>query len=86
LLIKEVALGPVLEKTARFLGCDLNEFKSAARISSNRVLDRDLLLYAVWQLGVQTNSLLAAAPKCIKTAGIKMQGFFIEAVCGSRGQ
>jgi len=58
LLIKEVALGPVLEKTARFLGCDLNEFKSAARISSNRVLDRDLLLYAVWQLGVQTNSQL----------------------------
>jgi len=30
--------------------------------------------------------MLVAAPKCIKTAGIKMQGFFVEAVCGSRGQ
>jgi len=30
--------------------------KKAVRISSSRVLDRDLLLYAIWQLGVRTNS------------------------------
>jgi hypothetical protein len=30
--------------------------KKAARVSPGRVLDRDLLLYAVWQLGVRTNS------------------------------
>jgi REP element-mobilizing transposase RayT len=60
LLIKAVDLDPILAKTARFLGCDLDGFKKAARVSSRRVLDRDLLLYAVWQLGVRTNSELGA--------------------------
>jgi hypothetical protein len=48
----------LLAKTARFLGCDLGEFKKTARVSSRRVLNRDLLLYAVWQFGVRTNSQL----------------------------
>jgi hypothetical protein len=53
-------LDQILAKTAQFLGCDLDGFKKAARVSSRRVLDRDLLLYAVWQLGVRTNSELGA--------------------------
>jgi REP element-mobilizing transposase RayT len=56
LLIKEVNVNQVLAKAAGFLGCDIGDFKKAARVSSSSVLDRDLLLYAVWQLGVRTNS------------------------------
>ncbi len=56
LLIKEVDVNQVLAKAAGFLGCDIGDFKKAARVSSSSVLDRDLLLYAVWQLGVRTNS------------------------------
>jgi REP element-mobilizing transposase RayT len=57
-LIKEVDVNQILEKAAGFIGCDVDEFKKAARVSSSRVIDRDILLYAVWQLGVRTNSQL----------------------------
>jgi REP element-mobilizing transposase RayT len=56
LLIKDLDLGKILTKAASFLGCDVEDFKKTARVSASRVLDRDLLLYAVWQLGVRTNS------------------------------
>jgi REP-associated tyrosine transposase len=56
LLIKEVDLVQILAKAAGFLGCDVGEFKEASRVSSNRVINYDLLLYAVWELGVRTNS------------------------------
>ncbi len=55
-LNKEVELNHLLARVAGFLGCDLIDFKKAARVSSLRALDRDLLLYSVWQLGVRTNS------------------------------
>jgi hypothetical protein len=58
LLVKGVNVNQILSKAAGFLGCDVGEFKKAARVSSLRVLDRDLLLYAIWQLGVRTNSQL----------------------------
>lgn len=53
-----VDLNRILEKAGELLGCDLEPFKKAARVSSSSVLERDLLLYAVWQLGVRTNSQL----------------------------
>jgi chromosomal replication initiation ATPase DnaA len=56
LLIKGLDLDKILKKASAFLGCDVEDFKKAARVSTNRVLDRDLLLYVVWQLGVRTNS------------------------------
>lgn len=56
LLTKAVDLDQILAKAAGFLGCDLDEFKKAARVSSSCVLGRDLLLYTIWQLGVRTNS------------------------------
>ena len=58
LLIKEVDLNQILAKAAGLLGCELDEFKKASRVFSSCVLDRDLLLYAVWRLGVRTNSQL----------------------------
>ena len=57
-LIKEIDLDQVLARAAEFLGCDVSGFQKAARVSSSRILDRDLLLYAAWQLGVRTNSQL----------------------------
>ena len=57
-LIKDVDLNQILAEAAEFLGCDIGDFKKAARVSSRRVLDRDLLLFTVWQLGVRTNSQL----------------------------
>ena len=57
-LIKDLDLNHILAKAAAFLGCDVEEFKKAARVSPSRVLERDLLLYVVWQLGVRTNSQL----------------------------
>lgn len=56
LLVKAVDVNQILAKAAIFLGCKVGEFKKAARVSPGHVLDRDLLLYAVWQLGVRTNS------------------------------
>jgi len=56
LLIKEVDLDQILAKVAGFLGCDVGEFKKTSRVSSSRVIKRDLLLHAVWQLGVRTNT------------------------------
>ena len=56
LLLKDMDLDKILTKAAAFLGCDVKDFKKAARVPSGRVLDRDLLLYVVWQLGVRSNS------------------------------
>jgi REP-associated tyrosine transposase len=56
LLKKEVGLDQIIIKAASLLGCDVEYFRKAARVSPNRVLERDLLLYGVWQLGVRTNS------------------------------
>jgi len=57
-LVKDVDLNKILTKTAGVMGCELDEFKKASRVSSRNVFDRDLLLYAVWRLGVRTNSQL----------------------------
>jgi REP element-mobilizing transposase RayT len=55
-LTKEVDLNQIISKAAAFLGCDVEEFRRSARVSSRCVFDRDLLLYAIWQLGARTNS------------------------------
>lgn len=56
LLLKDLDLEQILEKAIRFLGWDESDFKKHARVSPNRVLDRDLLLDMIWQLGIRTNS------------------------------
>lgn len=45
----------LLEKAARALGADLERFKNSGKVSGRDVLDRDLLLYLIWQQGHQTN-------------------------------
>ncbi len=55
-LIKDLDLGRVLAKAAAHLGCDLGDFKKATKVSPSLVLERDLLIYVMWRLGVRTNS------------------------------
>ena len=45
----------LLGKAAAVLGADLKRFKESAKASTQEVLDRDLLIYRVRQLGPQTN-------------------------------
>jgi REP element-mobilizing transposase RayT len=45
----------LLKKAAADLGVDLKRFKESAKVSPQEVLDRDLLIYLVWQLGHPTN-------------------------------
>jgi REP element-mobilizing transposase RayT len=56
LLKQDVGLDHIITEAASFLGCDMEHFRTAARLSPRRVLERDLLLYGIWQLGVRTNS------------------------------
>jgi hypothetical protein len=56
--MQAVDLDQLLAKAAAFLDCDMRYFREAARVSASRVLDRDLLFYAAWQLEVRTNSQL----------------------------
>jgi REP element-mobilizing transposase RayT len=45
----------LLEKAASFLGADLKRMKNSRKVPAQLVLDRDLMLYLVWQQGHQTN-------------------------------
>ena len=55
-VIKGLDLEQILGRAIRFLGWEEMDFKKTARISPDRVVDRDVLLYLIWQLGVRTNS------------------------------
>jgi len=54
-VIKGVNIETVLKKSAGILKCDMDIFRESARISKTAKVDRDLLIYIVWQLGVATN-------------------------------
>ena len=54
-LVKDVNLDKVLSKAAGILKCDMNLCRGSARISKMDKVDRDLLIYIAWQLGVATN-------------------------------
>jgi REP element-mobilizing transposase RayT len=45
----------LLEKAADFLGADLKRLKTSPKVPAQQVLNRDLMLYLVWQQGHQTN-------------------------------
>jgi hypothetical protein len=48
----------ITSSAAKFLGCDVEEFRSGGRGSPQRLLERDLLLYLVRQMGVLTDNQL----------------------------
>ena len=45
----------VLSQAAKLLSCDVEEFRGVGRVSAQRSLERDLLLYLVRQMGVLTD-------------------------------
>jgi len=55
-LSKDLDLEQILGRAIHFLGRDQGDFKKTSRVSPDRVLDRDLLLYLIWQFGIRTNS------------------------------
>lgn len=52
---RSINLDEVLSKAAGILNCDLENCRNSARISKSSTLDRDLIIYIAWQLGVATN-------------------------------
>jgi len=52
---RSINLDKVLSKAAGILKCDMEICRNSARISKTSTLDRDLLIYIAWQLGVATN-------------------------------
>jgi hypothetical protein len=48
----------LFEKAAAFLGADLKRMKNSRKVPADQVLDRDLMLYLLWQHGHQTNQQL----------------------------
>jgi len=55
---KDVDVERVLSQAAKLLGWDMEEFRSGGRVSPQRSLERDLLLYLVRQMGVLTDNQL----------------------------
>ena len=53
--VRDVNIETVILKAAGFLKCDMNLFRQSSRISKSVKVDRDLLIYVSWQLGVATN-------------------------------
>jgi len=54
-LAKDVDVEMALSQAAKMLGCDVEEFRSGGRVSPQRSLERDLLLYLIRQMGVLTD-------------------------------
>jgi putative transposase len=54
-VIRDVNIETVILKAAGLLKCDMNLFRESSRISKSVKVDRDLLIYVSWQLGVTTN-------------------------------
>ena len=52
---KDVDVEKALSQAAKLLGCDVEEFRNGGRVSPQRSLERDLLLYLIRQMGVLTD-------------------------------
>jgi hypothetical protein len=49
----------LLMQAAKILNCKLEYFREAARVSQSDILDRDMLIYLMWQSGQLTNVQIA---------------------------
>jgi putative transposase len=49
----------LLIQAAKILNCKLEYFREAARVSQSDILDRDMLIYLMWQSGQLTNAQIA---------------------------
>ena len=53
-MIKDVSIETVLSGAAGILKCDMDLYRESSKISKSVKVDRDLLIYIVWQLAVAT--------------------------------
>ena len=58
-LSKSLDADALLIQAAEILGCRLEKFQKAARVSPSDILDRDMLIYLMWQSGRLTNVQIA---------------------------
>ncbi len=58
-LLKSADPNELAAEIARITGSDLNYFKETEKIASTRRLERDLILYVLWQTGLFTNQQIA---------------------------
>jgi hypothetical protein len=55
---KDVDVEMALSQAAKLLGCEVEEFRSGGRVSPQRSLERDMLLYLIRQMGILTDQQL----------------------------
>ena len=58
-LSKSLDADALLIQAAEILNCKLEQFRKAARVPQSEILDRDMLLYLLWQSGQLTNVQIA---------------------------
>ncbi|MEJ2165216.1 MAG: transposase, partial [Desulfobacterales bacterium] len=58
-LSKSIDADALLIQAAEILSCKLEKFRKAARVSPSDILDRDMLIYLMWQWGHLTNVQIA---------------------------
>jgi len=56
---KSIDSEALLIQAAEILNCNLEHFRKAARVSQSDILDRDMLIYLMWQSGQLTNLQIA---------------------------
>ena len=54
-VLRDINPKTILEKAARVLQCNINDFLQSARISDSDKLNRDLLIYLLWSTGWYNN-------------------------------
>ncbi|CAG0970180.1 hypothetical protein ANRL3_01447 [Anaerolineae bacterium] len=54
-VLRETNPETVLNKAAKVLKCDVNDFLQSSRISDSNKLNRDLMIYLLWSTGWYTN-------------------------------
>jgi REP element-mobilizing transposase RayT len=52
---KDIDVEGLLSRAARLVGCEMEQFRRSGRVSAQRALERDMLLYLVRQMGVLTD-------------------------------
>jgi hypothetical protein len=58
-LSKVIDAEALLNQAAEILNCKLEDFQKTARVSQAEIMDRDLLIYLLWQSGQLTNIQIA---------------------------
>jgi hypothetical protein len=81
---KDVDVEMALSQAAKLLGCDVEEFRSGGRVSPQRSLERDLLLYLIRQMGVLTDQQLGVMFGLGYSAVSRRAGIFKENLQESR--